>query len=195
MWHLLLNMFVLYSFGSVLESQWGTRVFWIFYVIASVVSSGVHAGLSFTPWLDDVPALGASGAVSGLLIAYSFLYPRHRILLFFILPVPAIAAALLFIGWDLYALVQQTRDNIGHGAHLGGAACGLAFYFFYLRSPRRRRRRAHRRSESQPMARDSDERELMDVLLEKIKRGGLDALTPQEREFMINMSERMRKGR
>ena len=201
LWHLVLNMFVLYSFGPPLERQWGTRTFWIFYLVAAVTASSVHVALGATPWwLEEVRMLGASGAISGLLVCYSFLYPRHTILLFFVIPMPVIVAALAFVGWDLWGLYQQAiggGGNIGHGAHLGGAACGLVFYFFFLRRyPHRRRRRVKSRAPSREFpSLPGDEQRQLDYLLQKVHQGGLDSLTPAEREFMIHMSERMRRGR
>ncbi len=143
LWHLLLNMVVLMSFGQVLERLWGRRLFAGFYLTAAVVSSASHCLTSLIIGRGAVPALGASGALSGLLLAFALLFPHHRILVFGLVPLPALAGALAFVGLDIWGLVAQGRGGglpIGHGAHLGGAACGLLFWAFYLR-PRLQRRR------------------------------------------------------
>jgi membrane associated rhomboid family serine protease len=138
LWHLAINMFVLWSFGTVLEHLWGTRVFVLFYLAAAVVASVSHCAVSsFLMGRDDILALGASGAVSGLLLAYALHFPRHRILLFGIVPVPALAGVLAFIGLDLWGLIAQGRGGglpIGHGAHLGGALAGALIFILYLRA-------------------------------------------------------------
>src|SRR5206468_4045032 len=95
-WHLAMNMMVLYSFGRVLVQIWGARRFLVFYLSAAVAASIAHVSVG---WLigRDNPALGASGAVSACLAAFAFLYPRHRILLFGAVPMPAWVATLLFV--------------------------------------------------------------------------------------------------
>ena len=139
-WHLAINMFVLWSFGTVLERLWGSRTFVTFYLVAAVFASVCHCLVStFLMHNSDIPALGASGAVSGLLLAYALLFPRHKILLMGIVPVPALLGVLAFVGIDLWGLFAQTRGGglpIGHGAHLGGALAGAVMYFFFLKGTR-----------------------------------------------------------
>jgi membrane associated rhomboid family serine protease len=88
--------------------------------------------------MDDpaMAAVGASGAIAGLLIVFGLMFPRERVLLFFVIPLPALWGALAFVGLDLWGLFAQSRGGglpIGHGAHLGGALTGAVFYFGYLR--------------------------------------------------------------
>lgn len=136
-WHLFLNMYVLGSFGDAVEETLGTWKFVSFYLFASILSSLGHSLLS--AWLlhaPDLSALGASGAISGLILVFSFLYPRERIYLFGLIPVPAAWGSALFIGLDLWGLFQQSSGNglpIGHGAHLGGAFAGTIYFWFFLR--------------------------------------------------------------
>jgi membrane associated rhomboid family serine protease len=134
LFHLLINMIVLVSFGIPLERAMGAVKFLGFYLIAGVVGSFAHAATSSL--LMDAPgraALGASAAVAGLLLLFSLSFPRARVLLFFIIPLPAIVAALLFIGIDVWGLIVQIDDGglpIGHGAHLGGALVGIVYFVF-----------------------------------------------------------------
>ena len=137
-WHIALNMFVLWSFGIILEKLWGTWTFVVFYLVAAVVASATHCFVSSVLMGNpDINALGASGAVSGLLLAFALLFPKHRILVFGVIPVPALIGALAFVAIDLWGLFAQTRGGgigIGHGAHLGGALCGFLFWVSYLRT-------------------------------------------------------------
>ena len=132
--HLFLNMFVLWQFGRLLELALGPLRFLGFYLFAAALASLGHSLLSaFLLGEPGLPALGASGAVSGILIVFGLLFPRHRILLFGIVPLPAIFAAFLMVGIDLFGLWRQAQGStlpIGHGAHLGGALAGLLFWFF-----------------------------------------------------------------
>ena len=140
--HFFLNMFVLASFGPILEYTIGSLRFLSFYLIAAIVASLSHAGVSaFVLGQPALPALGASGAISGVILLFSFLYPRARILLFGIIPMPALVGALLFVGLDAAGLVWQTQGGglpIGHGAHLGGAATGALYYLLVIRRLRLR---------------------------------------------------------
>jgi rhomboid-like protein len=142
LFHILVNMFVLWSFGSLLERLWGLRMFVSFYLAALVFANLCHSAVS--AWLlgDQMAfALGASGAVSGVLIAFSLMFPEQKILLFGIVPLPAWIAALLFVGLDVWGLIAQQAGGglpIGHGAHLGGALAGLVFWATVLRRRFRR---------------------------------------------------------
>jgi rhomboid-like protein len=138
--HLFINMFVLQGFGTALSQLLGWRRFLAFYLIAGVISSFSHAAVSaFVLDQPDLPALGASGSVAGVILVFSLLFPREKILLFGIIPMPAIVGAFLFIGLDLWGLFAQAGGGglpIGHGAHLGGAFTGAVYYFFRLRKLR-----------------------------------------------------------
>ena len=194
LWHLALNMIVLWSFGNILERMLGIRVFVAFYLVAAVFSSASHCLVSSLLLGDDrIAALGASGAVSAVLLAFALLFPRHKILLFAVIPVPALAGALFFVALDLWGLMAQGRGAglpIGHGAHLGGALCGAVFYFTYLkdRFPRMPPASASRQQPTLELSRE--EAAEFDRLREKLNREGPEALTPKERAFMLDLRER-----
>jgi membrane associated rhomboid family serine protease len=141
--HLLVNMIVLVSFGPPLEHAMGAGRFLLFYLTAGIVGSLAHAGVShFLIEGPGQPALGASSALAGVLLLYSLAYPRAKVLLFFVIPLPAILVALAFVAIDIWGLLAQIEGNglpIGHGAHLGGALTGIVY--FVLRGRRFLRRR------------------------------------------------------
>lgn len=122
LFHLLMNMFVLYMFGSHLERMWGPRRFVRYYLLC-----GVGAGL-FT--LLPLPAffyathIGASGAVYGLLLAFGVLFPTAQVYVFFFLPMQArhLVVVLGFIA--LASSLSASSDGVSHIAHLGGLAVG-----------------------------------------------------------------------
>ena len=195
LWHLAINMFVLWSFGTVLEHLWGTRVFILVYLAAAVVASVSHCAVSsFIMGQDNIPALGASGAVSGLLLAYALHFPRHRILLFGIVPVPALAGVLAFVGLDLWGLVAQGRGGglpIGHGAHLGGALAGALIYFLYLRATYATPAIRQPRPPSGAASLTSDEAREFERIRIKIETTGPHTLTPKEQDFLDRLRERV----
>jgi membrane associated rhomboid family serine protease len=130
--HFFLNMYVLASFGPVVEHILGSRRFLLFYLFAAVFASFGHSAVSaFLLGQPGLPALGASGAISGVVILFSLMIPRARILLLGLIPMPAIIGALLFVGLDVVGLVAQAEGGglpIGHGAHLSGALAGAVTY-------------------------------------------------------------------
>lgn len=140
-WHIFFNMYVLLSFGPIVEESIGTQKFVLFYMTAAIISSLAHALVSaFLLNEPGIPALGASGAIAGLVLVFAFMFPRERIYLMGLIPIPALWGGLAFIGLDAWGLVAQTRGGglpIGHGAHIGGALTGILFYYFFLK-PRRR---------------------------------------------------------
>lgn len=118
--HILFNMFALWSFGTTLERVWGPKRFLIFYL-----ACGLAAGVAQL-FLSDAPAVGASGAIMGLLAAFGYLFPNTELLVF---PVPFPVKAKYFIAViaaiDLFGGVYSTGSNIAHFAHLGGLAMGF----------------------------------------------------------------------
>jgi len=194
LWHIALNMFVLWSFGTVLEKLWGIRVFVVFYLVAAVVASASHCFVSTVLMGDSSQAaLGASGAVSGLLIAFALLFPKHRILVFGIIPVPALVGALGFVAIDLWGLFAQTQGGgigIGHGAHLGGALCGFLFWALYLRT----RFQPHQQGDSVQMPMTSEEIQEFQRLRQKLDHEGPHALTPKEKLFLEQIRERVMRA-
>ena len=195
LWHLALNMFVLWSFGTVLETLWGTRVFVLFYLAAAVIASVSHCAVSsFVMGRDDILALGASGAVSGLLIAYALHFPKHRILLFGVVPVPALAGVLAFVGLDLWGLIAQGRGGglpIGHGAHLGGAFAGALIYFLYLRATYPIHAARRPRPATGATALTPDEAREFERIRIKIETTGPHTLTPKEQDFLDRLRQRV----
>ena len=143
--HIALNMFVLNSFGPIVDYTLGPRRFITFYLIASVVSGLAHAVVSqYIIGDGNIPALGASGAISGIVLLFSLMYPSQKILMFGFIPVPAMVGAILFVGLDIWGVFAQAGGGglpIGHGAHLGGAFAGLV-YFLVLRSQLNRQKAA-----------------------------------------------------
>lgn len=135
--HFFMNMLVLSSFGPILERILGFKRFVKIYLLAGFVGSLGHVVVS--AWLLQKPelaALGASGAIAGIVILFSLIFPRQTILLFGLIPVPAFWGAILFIGLDLWGLIEQAEGGglpIGHGAHLGGAFTGIIYYLMSVR--------------------------------------------------------------
>lgn len=132
--HLFINMYVLYGFGMALKSLLGRSQFLLFYLLAGVTGSFMHAVLSLLYTNSPTqPALGASGAIAGIILFFSLSFPREKLLLLGFIPISARWAAILLVFLDLWGLSAQSQGGglpIGHGAHLGGAVIGVVYYFF-----------------------------------------------------------------
>ncbi|WP_084420676.1 rhomboid family intramembrane serine protease [Henriciella litoralis] len=119
--HLLINMFVLFQFGRFIEYELGTPRFLIVY-FAALLGGNLWA-LMENFRSPDYRALGASGATSGIILSFCLFQP-FAMLIFFIIPMPAVVFAVLFIGISVF-LAQRENRVIGHEAHIGGAVAGL----------------------------------------------------------------------
>ncbi|MCB0393487.1 MAG: rhomboid family intramembrane serine protease [Bdellovibrionales bacterium] len=139
--HFLFNMIVLMNFGPIIESILGRARFFVFYMVAGTCGSLGHVAVSLFVLRDpSIAALGASGALAGVILFFSLAFPRERLYIFGLIPIPAILGAIAFVGFDVWGLIAQSHGGglpIGHGAHLGGAAAGLV-YFFIERKRRQR---------------------------------------------------------
>lgn len=135
--HIFINMYAFYGFGMVLESVMGKKRFLCFYLTSGLIASLAHCMVSYgLMGSPELPALGASGAVSATIMLFSLMFPHEKILLLGFIPMPAMTAAFLFVGLDVWGLISQTQGGdlpIGHGAHLGGALAGVVYYFLFYR--------------------------------------------------------------
>ena len=121
--HLVLNMYVLYEFSKFFSYGLFSPVFYLVLYFGSLLGGNLLA-LFIRRYDGSYRAVGASGAVSGLLFAFSVYAPWSKIYLFFIIPVWPWLFALFYIAFSIYG-IRTRQDNIGHEAHLGGAITGL----------------------------------------------------------------------
>ncbi len=141
--HLAGNMFILWFFGRRVEDSTGPARFALFYLLCLLTSSLLSVGVrgAFSPAEAGLPGLGASGAIFGVMTAYLFLYADERIFTL-VFPIPWLfwLPAWVYIVYNLLvnALVGQLVQTgtifmtANAFAHLGGAAGGLVFIYFFL---------------------------------------------------------------
>lgn len=121
--HLLVNMLSLYFFAGYVVYSLGEMKFLALYLTSLYL--GNYLSYRYHHSNDQYTAVGASGAVSGVVYAAVLLYPDMKMmLLFFPIPLPGYVMATLYLIYTLYGMKKQ-RDNIGHTAHFGGAVAGL----------------------------------------------------------------------
>jgi membrane associated rhomboid family serine protease len=126
--HILFNMFGLFVFGSMLERFWGSKRFLFFYL-----TCGIGAGFAQLFFGGYGMAMGASGAIMGLMAAFAYLFPNTELMLMLIpFPVKAKYVIPVFILIDLFGgLYTIPGDNVAHFAHLGGAVVGFLIVLYW----------------------------------------------------------------
>jgi len=160
--HLLINMFSLWMFGSMLENVWGSKRFLIFYMISGLGAAFLHLGVLYfemepimaefrslssaqqseylesRQFIVNTPTVGASGAVFGCLAAFGYLFPNSLLYIYFLIPVKAKWVVLIYAALELWSGVQNTAgDNVAHWAHLGGGLAGFLLVLYWNKSNRR----------------------------------------------------------
>ncbi|MBC8769992.1 rhomboid family intramembrane serine protease [Arenibacter sp. BSSL-BM3] len=127
--HLFFNMFTLYFFADVVIDWFGPGKFVILYFISLV--AGSLLALYFHKSEPYYSAVGASGAVTGILYSAILLEPGMRLGIMFIpIPLPAYVLGILYLFYSIYGM--KTRlGNIGHTAHFGGAIGGYVVTLFF----------------------------------------------------------------
>lgn len=165
--HIAFNMLSLWMFGRVLENVWGPKRFLLFYIICGIGAAACHLIVQYLRCeqllhqiladeqlqtalaLHDpsvlhklgpaAPALGASGAIMGILVAFGYLFPNTELYVMLIpVPVKAKWAVMIFAAIDLFGGVANfTGDNIAHFAHLGGALTGFILVFIWNKTNRK----------------------------------------------------------
>ena len=136
--HILFNMFGLYMFGRILENVWGPKRFLFFYLACGVGAAAAHLLMQYLMG-GYASAVGASGAIMGIFVAFAYLFPNTELLIMFIpIPVKAKWVCLVYILIDLFAgFGQMQGDNVAHFAHLGGALTGFIIVFIWNKTNRR----------------------------------------------------------
>ena len=125
--HLAFNMITLYFFAPVVSAYLGNLMFLLIY-FASLIFGSV---LTFIIHKNDYNyrAIGASGAVTGVLYSAILLEPNMMLGIFFVIPMPAYVFGILYLLYSIYGM-KAKNDGIGHTAHFGGAIGGYLLTLF-----------------------------------------------------------------
>ena len=130
--HLAFNMITFYSFGSFLEQYfyklWGQQNGMILFLVLYVGGTIVASLPALRKHSDDSSynAVGASGAVSAIMMAFMIMFPMAQLRFFFLIPMPAYIGALVFFAMEHF-LQKKGGTNIAHDAHIYGALAGILF--------------------------------------------------------------------
>jgi len=220
--HIFFNMLFLWWFGSDVEQLYGRKEFLAIYLFSALLG-----GVAYEIWgltqEGNSYCLGASGAVSTMLILCALHYPRRIIHVLGLLPVPIWLFAIFCVAMDVYGLFHVTRTAVI--VHLAGAAFAVAYYNFQRsiteivnglmwwrnRRPRTRLKlfqpdpereepvavsaSANSSSSSAPAQVDEHLEAKLDAVLAKIAKLGKESLTQQEQEILQQAAQMYKRRR
>ena len=217
--HILFNMLGFYWFGRSLESQYGSREFMLFYIVAAVLASLAFVGIQLATG-DRVPGIGASGAVMAVICLFTIWNPGYTIRIYFLFPIQMRFLLAMYVIFDLHPLLLQlsgTAPNTGvaHAAHLGGLAFGYLYWRYgweleptynkvasrFQGATNKGRGRLRSSNTSRPQrqpspAKQSAQTKLddrVDAILAKISIEGEQSLSDSERKVLEDASKQYRK--
>lgn len=138
LFHILLNMLILWMIGTELEDKWGTRFFLKYYFFCILAGAGSYLLVqSFFKGsaANYLPLVGSSAGVYGLLVAYGIIYSERVLLFMMIFPMKAKHFVILLAAIEFISTVFYSRSGIANAAHLGGMIAGFSYLFLvaYLR--------------------------------------------------------------
>jgi membrane associated rhomboid family serine protease len=216
-WHILFNMLWLFWFGKIFMEYLSSRQLIATYLLGGL-AGGLLYILAFNIFpafrssLDASVALGASASVMAIVTAISFFVPNYSIQLMFIGRIRILYLAIILFVFDFFAI--PTGNAGGHIAHIGGALFGY-FFSLYLRKTQYaystgvftslanriakffstgpkasyRNPQAHKpKTDEDYNAEKNANQKRIDIILEKISRGGYDSLTKEEKDFLFRSS-------
>jgi len=196
-WHVLINMFVLWMFGSELEKIWGKKNFLKYYFFTGIGSGIITVIFSLN---SSIPVVGASGAVYGILLAYGLIFPERRVYLYFLIPIK-VKYFIFLIGFIAFFSSFGSNDGISHLTHLSGMIIGLIYlksnfqfnnikkiifnYHFRFKNNLNKNKNQH----------EDDLRFEVDSILDKINKTGYDNLSEKEKIFLYEASKKLSQGK
>ncbi len=185
--HLLFNMFILWMFGSTLESIWGSKRFFNYYIACGIGGALFSFVFNYHNYI-----IGASGAIFGLYLAYAMIFPENYIYINFLFPVKA-KHLLIFLTVLQLTLGISGSSGIAYFAHLGGMAVGLLFFRkqiagsrWFAGVNRKWRQYSKRRMNTQKR----QESVKIDSILDKIYAKGYENLSATEKRILENYSKK-----
>lgn len=213
--HILFNMLFLWWFGSEVEDLLGPREFLSFYLLSALLG-GLAFELSWKAGMMDPRAVcvGASGAVTAVLVLFAFHYPTRLVYIWFLFPIPVWFLVLFQVAQDTFGFLGGRNSAVAVEVHLAGAAFGFLYHRLHWRLSNigsgwtswwrqrsRPRLRVYREEEvarvPDTSASESNEQleAKLDAVLEKVARFGQDSLTEQEKKILVQASEIYKRRR
>ena len=221
--HLIFNMIGLFFFGPIVERYLGSKRFTAFYLLCGVAGALLYLMLNFGGFLmyqasngrvaipgllvndPDMPLIGASAGVFGVIIAAARLMPNAQVLLFFVIPMRLVTLAYGLVLIAIASVLFRWQNAGGEAAHVGGALAG----WYLIHNPERLRSffdllgrvdpssahfggKAH--APRSALASTQGEVEEIDRILDKVRAQGIQSLTQRERQALHEATRQRNEG-
>ena len=196
--HVFFNMFVLWMFGSELESIWGRKAFLRYYFTTGVSAGFVWLMLNLSN--ANHTLAGASGAVYGILLAFGMMFPNRTVYLYFLFPIK-VKYLVMFLVATEFILSMSTTSDISHITHLSAVVIGFVYLRYFWRwkdirfSIRKYVREFGLTIQNQKETRRTKLQQEIDQILDKINTVGYDGLSKEEKETLYATSRKLYRNR
>ena len=196
--HIFFNMFVLWMFGSELESIWGRKAFLRYYFTTGVSAGFVWLMLNLSN--ANHTLAGASGAVYGILLAFGMMFPNRTVYLYFLFPIK-VKYLVMFLVATEFILSMNTTSDISHITHLSAVVIGFVYLRYFWRwkdirfSIRKYVRELGLTIQNQKETRRTKLQQEVDQILDKINTVGYDGLSKEEKETLYATSRKLYRNR
>lgn len=196
--HVFFNMFVLWMFGSELESIWGRKSFLQYYFLTGIGSGLVWLLLNFSN--ANYVLAGASGAVYGVLLAFGMMFPNRTVYLYFLLPIKVKYLVMILVATEFFLSMNSTSD-ISHITHLSAVLIGYIYLRSYWRwkdikfSIRKYFTEINFTIKNKNEIKRVKLQQEIDHILDKINKVGYDALSKEEKSTLYASSQKLYQNR
>jgi len=203
--HIFMNMFVLWMFGTEMESIWGSRKFLQYYFVTGIGSGLIwlsfNLGTTYNTFMGEkyLTLVGASGAIYGILLAYGLMFPNRKVLIYFLFPIKVKYFVIILAAIAFVSSIDTSGSNISHLTHLSGMIIG----FVYLKFPNLKSRitmylnykiaETKDRKSERRKANILSLQKKVDQLLDKVSSDGFNSLNDDEKDQLYTYSKRLGK--
>lgn len=195
--HILLNMFGLWMFGTELEMIWGKKEFLKYYFITGIGAGIISVIIQPT---STIPIIGASGAIYGILLAYGLRFPERIVYIYGLFPIKVKYLVLIFGGIEFFSSITPSTDGIAHFAHLSGMIVGYIYLRYFMNNGHYFNGNnfgiedikkmlndliVHFKSKNKHKSEMKHSQMEIDDILEKLSKEGYDKLTKEEKDKLL----------
>jgi len=189
-WHIIFNMLMLFFFGPLLERTWGSKKFLIFYLICGAMGGIAYPLLYHLGFFGQLPLplVGASGSLYGIIAACAIMFPRVKVYVYGIFPIPLLVLGGIMVLISAVGLFSGNNQG-GEAAHLSGLFAGAAYVLWqpWLQKTRTNINKGRWEKKIQ------QERDLfvsVDQILDKVHKSGMKSLTRKEKQILKQATEK-----
>ena len=189
--HLVFNRIGLWFLGSELEYRWGARKFIQYYGILAG-GSGLITALYMLLVLDsNNQTIGASGAIYGLLIPYTLLFPNRLIYIYGIFPIKVKTAAIIFgsISFFYTAIPYASTSNTSHICHLAGMLVSASYLLYQYKLKKQTKGPRLYKKTGQQDEKDNTIKKHMNDILDRMNDFGWESLSEEDKEYLQKKSK------